>query len=136
MTVDRICGLLVILFLIGVAGAPPAQAEDPWHATKSEAAQLPRFCWGQLMSDEFSGPDYWILDCGPFMNHYCLGLLKIVRANKTIGNLDQKKYYLRNARIDTETTLKDMQPYPSCSIREHAEKTLQQIDALQRAFGK
>lgn len=136
MKTERVGLRLALLFLIGVLGGQPVLADDAWHATKSEAAQLPLFCWGQLMSDEFRGPEYQILDCGPFMNHYCLGLLKIVRANRTIGNIEQKKSYLRGARIDTETTLKDMTPYPNCSIREHAEKTLQQINSMQRAFGK
>jgi hypothetical protein len=136
MKPERISLKLAVLFLTGVVGAPFALAEDTWHASKSEAAQLPLFCWGQLMSDEFRGPEYEILDCGPFMNHYCLGLLKIVRANKTIGDIALKKQMLRGARVDTETTLRDMKPYPTCSIREHAEKTLQQIDSLQRAFGK
>ena len=91
MKTERVSLRLALLFLIGVVGARPVLADDAWHATKSEAAQLPLFCWGQLMSDEFRGPEYQILDCGPFMNHYCLGLLKIVRANRTIGNIEQKK---------------------------------------------
>ena len=114
--------------------ARSAQAEDPWHATKSEAAQLPLFCWGQMMSDEFRGPEYEILDCGVSMNHYCLGLLKIVRANKMFGNMAAARTLLVAAKDDTESTLKDMQPYPNCSIREHAEKTLVQINGQLRVL--
>ena len=131
MTVSRICSPLIILFFTGAA-ATLAQAADPWHATKSEAAQLPLFCWGQLMSDEFRGPEYQILDCGSGMNHYCLGLLKIVRANKMFGNMNYRKDLLVGAKDDTELTLKGMQSYPNCSIREHAEKTLVQINGQLR----
>lgn len=87
-----------------------------------------------------NGMEYWIPreTCGEGMNHYCLGQLSIVRANRTFGgaNLYKKKALLRAAKDHTEYTLTAMRDYPSCPIREHAETTLKQIESQLRAFRK
>lgn len=127
--------LFVSAIHVGLVSAQAVDTQKPgqWHASPSEGVLLPRFCWGQMMGT-IQGPEYSIPSdaCGPFMNHYCLGQLSMVRANRTVGRMDVKKQLLSVAREQTVQTLKDM--YPQCPIREHAEKTLIQLDAQLRAF--
>jgi hypothetical protein len=134
MSTNRNSARLVVLFLIGIAGGALAQ-EDEWKASKREAFLLPQFCWRQMMGGDVRGPQYEIpKTCGVGMNHYCLGLLKIVRANKTFGKLNHKRGLLRGARDNTLSTLTAMKDHPQCSIRGHAERTLEQIETQLRAL--
>jgi hypothetical protein len=120
------CSLLLAFVL------SPAAAQDPWHATKTEAAQLPRYCWGQLMGGDLQEQQFWISGCGSGVNHYCLGLLKTVRANKTIGNKTHKVDLLNGAKDDTLYTLNAIKNYPQCSIRQDAQQTLAKIESQLR----
>ena len=107
---------------------------DEWHASKSEAVQLPPFCWGQMLDSQLADSKYWMNDCGPGVNHYCLGLLKIVRANKIFGEKWRRSAMLRGAKDNTIYTLEAIKNYPNCSIRSHAEQTLQLIESQLKLF--
>ena len=53
------------------------------NVTAVEIAQLPRFCWGQLQVPNANGDEFRIRDCGPAANHYCSGLIYLVRAKRS-----------------------------------------------------
>jgi hypothetical protein len=83
------------------------------------------------MVGDVRGPEFEIprKTCGVGMNHYCIGLIDLSRANKTFGNKSRKRSLLLIAKANTLYTLRAMTDYPKCPIRGHAEKTLEQIDA-------
>jgi hypothetical protein len=137
-TVKRQSGVagrvLMACLLSSVASLSSGEVLDEWHASKIEAAQLPPFCWGQMMDSNLAESRYWITDCGSGANHYCLGLLKIVRANKIFGEKWRRSAMLRAAKDNTLYTLEAIKNYPNCSIRSHAEQTLQLIESQLKLF--
>lgn len=80
------------------------------------------------MPGRFSGPQFTIRNCGYLMNHYCIGLVDLNRANRTIGREGRKRAYLLHARRTTEYTLRGMRGYPNCSIRDNVETTYRIIN--------
>src|SRR5262249_24849995 len=101
MRIQRYALRLAFLVLLGFAGAIHAQGNpwaDEWQAYPMEGVLLPQFCCAQMLSIE-GPPEYYIpKQCGPLSNHYCLGLLKMVRANKLIGHRDWKKTLYEGAK--------------------------------------
>ena len=135
MSTSRNLSTLLFIFLISIAAGALGQDQDQDKASKREAFLLPRFCWREMMGDDVRGPEYEIpKSCGIGMNHYCVGLLKVVRANRTFGKLDHKRGLLRAARDHTLYTLRAMKDYPQCPIRGHAERTLEQIETQLKAL--
>jgi hypothetical protein len=98
-----------------------------------EATQLPKFCWSQYL--DVKGPEYEINGCGPAMNHYCEGLVELIRANKNFGNTHVRVAHLQRARFATLYTIGGMKGFPTCWLRPHAENTRKQIDAALRVYG-
>jgi hypothetical protein len=102
-----------------------------------EIAQLPPFCWEQYL-DGVSGPQYRIdtQTCGPFVNHYCPGLVELMRAKASTGHSKKRLHHLKKAQHETLNTLRGLEKYPACSIRRHAENTLNEISALLMGLGQ
>jgi len=126
--------LLVLAFLPAAAGA---QAEAPdYKPSISEAALLPRFCWAQFMGPKFRGPEFDIPrdTCGVAVNHYCIGLIDLGRANRTFDNSKRRQAYLLDARKNTVYTLRGIEGYPHCPIRRHVEATFRQVESGLRAL--
>lgn len=127
---------LLCLGLTAFAVGPLAQAEqafNEWDPPRTDAALLPHFCWGPPSNKghfDVKGPEFEIptSKCGPAVNHYCGGLLFLLWANRSFGNKSEKRILLVKARDSTLYTLKGIEGYPECPIREHAEKTLQQVN--------
>ena len=117
--------------LLGIAADSPAQVgpyPDEWKASKTEGVLLPQYCWAQMMGIE-GPPEYYLPgNCGT-SNHYCLGLLKIVRANKVVGDKGLKKKLYELAKRDTLYTLNGMKDATQCTLRPDVERTLLQIDS-------
>jgi len=133
MRIQRYASRLVFLVLMGFAGAVHAQGTpwaDEWQASALEGVLLPQFCWAQMMQVQ-GPPEYYIpQQCGPLSNHYCLALLKMVRADKLIGHRDWKKILYDGAKKDTKYTLDGWRalPAPGCPLLPHAERTMIKID--------
>ena len=104
-------------------------------APADEVVLLPQFCWAQYMPG-IEGPQYSINGCGVWMNHYCPGLLELIRARKPNTTRGQKIQHLKVAKSATEYTLMHMEDHPVCSIRKQAQETLQQINMLLRLYGQ
>jgi hypothetical protein len=95
-----------------------------------ERALLPKFCWVQMGSKVAKGPAFQIPPgCGPGMNHYCPGLVALIRAKST-ADKRQVGRLLNGAAGAVEYTLKWMQDYPNCPIRGHVEATKAEIEKL------
>ena len=126
---------LAALAFFAVSAAAWAEAPD-YRPGIPEAAALPKFCWKQTMGNKFSAPEFDIPrdKCGVFVNHYCIGLIDLNRANRTIGDEGKKRAFLRAARDNTLYTLRGIMPFPRCPIRAHVEATLRIVDDQLKAF--
>ena len=125
---SRSCARVAAL-LLGFVAFALAYATTKYKAAPSEVALLPKFCWAQYM-ENVEGPEYGIpiKTCGYAMNHYCIGLVELIRANRSFANPGIRKQHLMRAREDTLYTLRGMKDYPACPIRAHAESTLRQVE--------
>lgn len=127
---------LLLLMLAVLAGGDWVRADEApdYRPSKGEAMLLPKFCWSQMAG--VKGPEYQIprKTCGDAMNHYCIGLIDLNRANKAFGDRNKKRVLLGAAKDNTEYTLRGMTGYPHCPIRKHAETTLEVVDAQLRAL--
>jgi hypothetical protein len=114
--------------------APDASAQTSMHVTPVETALLPRFCWAQLQVPGANGDEFHIADCGPAANHYCSGLIYMIRAR---GHVDKQTRLnlLTNADIDVRYTEKAIADYPNCSIREHVTSTRAEVNNLLTIYG-
>ena len=126
---------LAALAFIAASGVARAEAPD-YRPGVAEATLLPRFCWKQFMGNRFSAPQFDIPrdKCGVYVNHYCIGLIDLNRANRTFGNLKRKRALLRTARTNTLYTLRGIKDHPYCPIRSHVEATLRVVNDELKAF--
>lgn len=127
-----ILAVLVAMSLASVSYRAMAQVTG-LNPTAAELAQLPKFCWEQLGMPNAVGADYRPLMCGPGTNHYCPGLVWLIRAKAT-RDIQRKKSLLSTAANDVKYTEEWIAKYPNCSIRRHVQATKAEIEALQRAL--
>lgn len=106
--------------------------------TDMEIAQLPKFCWTDMGSRVAKGPEFSISRservCGPGVNHYCEGLLFLLRA-KQARNTRERSSLLGGAEKSVRYTLNAIKNYPNCTVRGHAEATMAEILAVRAAAG-
>ena len=126
---------LAALALLAVSAAAGAEAPD-YRPGVAEATLLPRFCWKQFMGNKFSAPQFDIPrdKCGVYVNHYCIGLIDLNRANRTFGDMGKKRALLRAAKTNTLYTLRGIKGHPYCPIRAHVESTLRVVNGQLKAF--
>jgi len=126
------------MFLVVTAFTCVPSDAAPYKAAASEIALLPKFCYQQYV-DGVSGPEYSFPpadSCGYAMNHYCGGLISLIRAKRVVGNPRERQTKLAVARADVVYTVKGMEQYPACPIRDHVNATLTEIDFLMKIYGK
>jgi len=126
-------GVLGVVLLTFLASNAHAGYGDGVSAV--EKAQLPLFCYRQLGVAGATGPQYGIPEgCGAGMNHYCPGLVRLIRAKK---EPDRRKALslLGSVEADVRYTLDWMKPYPNCPIRGHVEATQAEIKRLKLLWG-
>jgi hypothetical protein len=114
-----------------------ASAQEQMHVTPIEIAQLPHFCWGRYKVPNAVGPEFNMpppRECGVAMNHYCDGLIFVIRSQHAtrkserlslLGRADQNIRY-------TESSIAD---HPQCPIREHVEQSRARVDELFIVYG-
>jgi hypothetical protein len=109
---------------------------DDQHPTAIEIAQLPRFCWGKLGVPDAKGPEFNIQsdDCGPAMNHYCIGLVDLIRAKRATSK-GQRMPALGLADANIRYTERAMKDYPNCSLRGHVADSRAEVNHLLRMSG-
>jgi hypothetical protein len=100
----------IAVFLLGATAN--SSAFTPPSAL--EMTQLPQYCWGQF-DKKFAGlPGYTISNCGGGMNHFCMGLVYMLRANKPGTPRSQKIGPITQARVELQYTIDRMAP--NCPI--------------------
>jgi hypothetical protein len=126
----------IIRLILAVAAlmAPAPFAYGQQNITAVEIAQLPRFCWAQLNVPGATGDDFRIRDCGPAANHFCSGLIYMIRAR---GNVKKQTRLdlLGHADVDVRYTEKAIADYPKCSIREDVANARAEVNNLMTMFG-
>jgi hypothetical protein len=115
--------------------APDASAQNNMGVTPIETALLPRACWAQLAVPGADGEEFHIMNCGPAANHYCSGVLYMIRAKGNVKNKQTRLDLLANADIDVRYTEKAIADYPNCSIRESVAATRAEINNLLTIYG-
>jgi hypothetical protein len=106
-------------------------------ASAMEIAQLPRFCWGSLQVPNAVGPEFNFppqTQCGPAMNHYCPGLIQLIRAKHASKKADRfSNLWQADANIRyTENAIKD---YPNCPVRDHIAASRADVNNLMTVYG-
>jgi hypothetical protein len=128
--------LLAMVLAIALAVFPPAALggyRDDMHVTSIEVALLPQFCWRQFEVPDTQGEEFRIRDCGVAANHYCPGLIYLIRGKRQPGK--KALPLIQHADIDVRYTESSMADAPNCSIREHVDKTRAEINHLLRMYG-
>ena len=129
--------LLAMVLVIAFAVFPPAALggyRDDMHVTSIEMALLPQFCWRQFEVPDTQGEEFRIRDCGVAANHYCPGLIYLIRGRRETRK-NSALSFLQHADIDVRYTESAIADSPNCSIREHVDKTRAQINHLLRMYG-
>jgi hypothetical protein len=124
--------ILALILLGGTALRADAQDHQP---SALELAQLPKFCYAQFKVPKAVGPEYTIHDCGPGMNHYCYGLLDLVRARAYQANKASRLNQLSQAEQSIGYTEGWMKDYPSCPLRDHVAASRAELQHLKSMYG-
>ncbi len=103
--------------------------------TAAEIAQLPKFCWAQLKVPNTDGDEFHVHNCGASWNHYCGGLLNIMRAKSSTADNKARMINLSAAANVIRYTENGIKDYPRCSIREHIEASKAEVLILQKVYG-
>jgi hypothetical protein len=131
--------LAVALLVPTVLNAPVVLAgyRENQHVTSVELAQLPKFCWAQMEMAGATGRGYSIerSECGDWTNHYCPGLVTLIRFKKS-ANKSQQLSLLLGADGDVGYTEKGIKDFPQCSIRGHVAATRTEINTFLSIYGK
>jgi hypothetical protein len=132
LTIPSACVALLV-----AAAMPQGVQAAIWKAEAREIAQLPSYCWAQYIEDK-QQPEYSVNSkgCGPGMNHYCPGLVQLMRAKRSFGDKRKRLGYLEAAKADMLYTMRAMKDYPGCLLRADVEKTQNEINVYLRAFGQ
>jgi len=121
-------------FVLLFALMPVAQSQMSQHPTAVEIAELPHFCWGQLEVPNISGDEFHIIGCGPAANHYCSGLIDMLRAKGHVTK-NTRMALLGGADANLRYTEKAIADYPTCNIRDHVASSRAELENLMRVFG-
>src|SRR5262245_14751373 len=123
-----------LAFVALLSSAHEARSQAGLDARPAEVAQLPTFCWAQLHVPNAEGDEFRIRDCGPGANHYCSGLLYLVRAKharRKVDAVDGVRHADSNVAY-TESAIKDS---PHCSIRDTVASTRAEVNHLLDMYG-
>lgn len=129
--------LLALVLAIAFAVFPPAALggyREDMHVTSIEMALLPQFCWRQFEVPDTPGEEFRIRDCGVAANHYCPGLIHLIRGKRQTKK-NNALPLIQHADLDVRYTEGAIAGSPNCSIREHVDKTREEINHLLRMYG-
>ena len=124
-------GPFVLTFLTFVS----CKAMGQLVPTAIELVQLPKFCYGRANVPNATAPEFNLpTDCGAGVNHYCSGLIHLIRA-KASGNKNKVISELGQAENDIRYTEEWIRPFPNCSIREQVAASRAEVNGLRAAYG-
>lgn len=115
---------IILCSFMFAAGAGAQDGGRYGGATAIEQAQLPRYCYYLHVDKKYQGhPQYDMpRSCGPFTNHYCEGLIALMRAQKATAPAKERRDNAGRAVSAIEYTLKGVTK--ECPIRADAEAAL------------
>ena len=124
----------MVAILCGLVVFANAGAQDGGRyggASALEQAQLPPYCYYLHVDKKYAGhPVYDIpRNCGVFMNHYCEGLIHLIRAQKAATPANVRKGDAGAAVSLIGKTLKSMTK--ECPLRADAEAALARAKIVQ-----
>jgi hypothetical protein len=128
-----LAGALLIPSVLVPSLAEAGYRED-MGVTSVEIAQLPTFCWAQFDVPDAQGDEFKIRDCGYAWNHYCTGLIYLIRGKRS-GVKWKALPLIQHADIDVAYTERAIADAPKCSIREHVNATRAEVNHLLRIYG-
>jgi len=128
-----VAAALLMPFILVPASALAGYRED-LRVTSVEIAQLPQFCWAQFEVPDAQGDEFKIRNCGVFVNHYCPGLIALIRGKGPAAK-GKPLPLIRIADAEVVYTEKGISGYPNCPIRGHVEATRAEINRLLRMYG-
>jgi len=127
----RLVRTLALAFLALVACDAWSQARP----TAIEIIRLPKFCYAQAGVPNATGPEFNLpRDCGPGVNHYCSGLIHMLRA-KASGNKGKVLAELGLADNDIRYTEQWISNFPGCSLRDHVATSRGEVNGLLTVYG-
>ena len=124
---------LLVSFVFVPLAALAGYRED-MHVTAIEIAQLPPFCWMQFEVPNVKGEEFRIRDCGVAANHYCPGLLYLIRAKGHVSK-GERWAHLSHADTDIRYTERAIADSPRCSIRDHVAASRTEVNNLMILYG-
>jgi hypothetical protein len=134
IVIRRLVGVVLLVSYVLVSPVALAGYREELHVSEVEIALLPTFCWAQLEVPDAKGDQFRIRDCGPAANHYCPGLIYLIRGKRS-GAKGKALPLIRRADTDVAYTERAIADAPKCSIREHVETTRAEINHLLRLYG-
>lgn len=120
----------IVALLFGLTFSSIAAAQGYARGTTAvERAQLPTYCYAQYVDEKLAAqPGYSITGCGGRMNHFCPGLIYLIRARKASDPPATRRTNAKHAIDDINYSLKDMTP--GCPLRADAEAALARAMAI------
>jgi len=97
-------------------------------------ARLPRYCYAQYFdTKQWNNPQYSIVAaCGVGMNHFCPGLLNIMRAEYRVEpNRFNRRQELRGAKENVQYTIQRLKP-SECVYTEDIMAAKQKVEILEK----
>jgi len=117
----------ILTLLLGAACLTNVAAQE--HITAAERAQLPKYCYAQFVDEKLRGhPEYSINGCGVSMNHFCYGLIYLIRAQKATDRAAYRRANAAHAITDIKYTLRGMTD--DCRLRADAEAALNRATSI------
>jgi hypothetical protein len=123
----RLVIFVVLLLLRSVTVFARDDGGEKYKAPPEIIATLPKICWWRYMDNVPNTPEFNILDCGAYSNHYCPALVGMKKA-ETEKNLGRRMDLLKQAKWDFEYTLKWTNDIPECSVRTSSMVNIQKIN--------
>ena len=119
----------IVLLGSGLLTDAAAQGYAP-GTTAAERLQLPKYCWAQYIDKNYSGnPEYSITGCGVGMNHFCPGLIYLIRAQKVSNPPKVRAENAGGAIAEFNYTKRAMTP--DCRLRADVDAALAKAKAIQ-----
>ena len=123
-----------VAILCGIGIIFDAAAQDGGRyggATAIEQAQLPKYCYYLHVDKRYAGhPEYDIPRvCGQLMNHYCEGLIYLIRAQKATAPVRDRRGNISAAVGRIQGALNSMTK--ECPLRADAEAALARAKIIQ-----
>ena len=123
---------LVCIMALGSAVAQP-RIPPTYHAAPNEVAQLPKYCYNQYLDGALGGYQFSIPheSCGYAMNHFCPGLVWMLKAQKMSLPKAERVGSIQHAIMDIDYTIREMKP--GCFISKdvfYAKERAQQLSKL------